>query len=204
MARRKRRNRRQKGSGQLLFKKAGRKKAGRWSIRWRENGRYRFKGGIPDRETAERALKKVLGEIAQNRAGLPPDPRGLPTLSELADAWLDRRDHTHRGAVDDRCRWKVHLRPAFGGLRASEVDAACIRKFVEDRLRAGLNPATVQRCVRTLSTFYSDLCERPRETGAVSNPVRTLPRSTRRLMRPTWDWKHTPSLAAAWKLSGLR
>lgn len=48
--------------------------------------------------------------------------------------------------------------------------------------------------VRLLSTFFSDLCERPRETGAAANPVRTLPRSTRRLMKPTHDSRDTPFL----------
>ncbi len=193
--------RRKKGSGQVLERHRG-----RWEIRWWEGGKRCSRGGFHDRKTAQRVLTKVLGEVVQQRAGMPPDPRNFPPLSELAAAWLDRRDSSHRSADDDRCRWDKHLGPAFGGLRASEVDAARIRAFVESKLRGEvnpktkklekLNPATVQRCIRTLSTFYSDLCERPSETGAVSNPCRTLPRSTRRLMRPTWDWKHTPSLAA--------
>ncbi|HEX9048979.1 MAG TPA: site-specific integrase [Anaeromyxobacter sp.] len=183
------RKRRQWGKGEVYPSTSG-----TWGIRWREGGRRRRRAGFATREDAERVLAKVLGEIAQERAGMPPDSRSFPTLAELAEDWLDRRDKTHRAATDDRCRWNKHLRPAFGHLRASEVDSAALRRFVEAKLAGGMNPATVGHCVRLLSTFYSDLCERPRETGATSNPVRTLPRSTRRLMRPTHDPQDTPFL----------
>lgn len=189
-----RRKRRQKGSGQVLERQPG-----RWSIRWWEKGKCHFRGSYATKEEAERTLAKVIGEIAQGRDGMPPDSRGFPTLSKLADEWLARRDHTHRAADDDRCRWNLHLKPAFGHLRAPEVDSARIRGFVEAMLSkehkpAPLNPATVGHCVRLLSTFFSDLCERSRETGATANPVRTLPRSTRRLMKPTHRPEDTPFL----------
>ena len=187
MARRKKR--RQWRSGYIYERNPG-----SWCVRWYENGRRRSRSGLPDRDTAERVLAKINGEMAQNRAGLPPDPSSFPPLSKLAEEWLDRRDKTHRAAADDRCRWGKHLKPAFGHLRAPEVDAARIRAFVEAKLKEGLNPATVGHFVRLLSTFYSDLCERPRETGATSNPVRTLPRSTRRLMKPTHRPEDTPFL----------
>jgi integrase len=76
--------------------------------------------------------------------------------------------------------------------RERNVDEGRIRAFVEDKLREALDPATVGHCVRLLSTFFSDLVERPRETGATRNPVRTLPRSTRRLYRPRHDPRKTP------------
>jgi integrase len=135
-----------------------------------------------------------MGEVALDRAGMPPSSRGAPTLAEEAERWLARRDLTHRAAYDDRNRWNKHLAPAIGHLRPAELDAGRIRLFVEAKLAEGLNPSTVGHLIRLVSTFYSDLCERPRETGASSNPVRTLPRSTRRLMRPTHDPKDTPFL----------
>lgn len=81
--------------------------------------------------------------------------------------------------------------PFFGGCRPSEVDAAAIRGFVEAKLADGMNAATVGHCVRLLSTFYTDLVEREL---ADANPVRTLPRATRRLYRPTTDPRTTPFL----------
>jgi integrase len=170
----------------------GQEPGGAWFIRWRENGARRYKGGLPSRALAETLLAKVRGDIVREGVGLPPDPRGFPTLGEEAERWLTRREQTHRAWRDDRCRWKNHLAPVFGRLRAPDVDAGRIRAFIEEKLREGLDPATVGHCVRLLSTFFSDLVERPRETGAKVNPVRSLPRSTRRLYRPKHDPKRTP------------
>jgi integrase len=165
-----------------------------WGVRWREGGRRRRKGRFPTRELAARALDRIRGQVAALEAGLPLDPRGTPRLSVLANAWLARREHTHRSWRHDRGRWKRHLEPTLGALRPSEVDHGVIRAFVEKRLRAGLDPSTVRLMVRELSTLFADLAERPRETGVAVNPVRGLPESLRRLYRPRHDPKLVPFL----------
>lgn len=179
----------------------GQEPGGRWYVRWRENGQRRYKGGFDSKEFAQKLLAQIRAEMARERVGLPPDPRGLPTLGEEADRWIERRKLTHRAWGDDRGRWRNHLAGHFGHLRASDVDEGRIRSFVEEKLREGLDPATVGHCVRLLSTFFSDLCERPRETGAIRNPVRTVPRSTRRLYRARHDPRRTPFLE---KLTDVR
>jgi integrase len=161
-------------------------------VRWRENGRRRFKGGFTSKALADALLLKIRAELQQQRAGLPSDPTGLPRLQAEWDRWIVRRAVTHRDAVNDRSRWKRHLGPTFGRLRAPDVTPAVIRAFVENRIAAGLNPATVGSCVRLLSTFFSDLVERPRETGATSNPVRAVTRATRRLYKATHRPEDTP------------
>jgi integrase len=181
--------RRRWGSGELVPPE---RTGGPWAFRWRENGRRRYRGGFPSRDLAQRALDRVRGRLAEQRAGLPPELRTLPTVGDLAAAWLDRREHTHRDWRHDRGRWNRHLAPFFGKLKPPEVDAGRIRAFVEDRLRAGLDPATVQLCVRELSTLFSDLAERPAETGVQANPVRGLPRATRRLFKPRHDSRLVP------------
>lgn len=164
---------------------------GNFWIKWRENGRVRYAHGYATRELADRVLAKIVADLAAGRAGLPPDPKGLPTLAALADDWLDRRKLTHRSAKDDVGRWNNHLKAHFGNARPTEVDAAGIRRFVEAKLAEGLNSNTVGNCVRLLSTFFSDVVERGL---APLNPVRGLPRSTRRLYRPTTDPRTTPFL----------
>jgi integrase len=165
---------------------------GRWAIRWREDGRRRYLGGFDSRNIAERALAVRLGAIAADRSGVQPDPRLFPTLGELAEPWLERRKTSHRSWSDDRSRWKCHLAPFFGRLRAREIDTACIRRFVEAELAAGTNKTTIGLYVRLLSTFFSDLRERPRETGATLNPVAGLPKNLRRLYRSDHDPRFTP------------
>jgi integrase len=184
--------RRNWGSGEVIPPAAP---GGSWAVRWREqDGERRYQGRIRSKVEAQKLLAKVLGDLALDRAGLPRDPRDLPTLDSLAAGWLERRQHTHRSWGDDRGRWKIHLSPHFGKLRAPAVDTAAIRAFVEAKLRAGTNKTTIGLCVRCLSTFFSDLCERPRETGATLNPVAGLPKSLRRMYRSEHDHRFTPYL----------
>jgi integrase len=188
------RARRNWGSG-TVWEKA----PGRWAIRWRENGRRRARGGFATREDAENVLAVVLGRVALDDAGMPA-PRSetapLPTLSALAPAWLDRRKVTHRAAVEDGRRWRLHLAPHFGRLTAPEVTHAAIRRFAEERLAAGLAPGTVGVCVAVLSALFADLVERetdkPGSTGAIVNPCRGLPRSIRALFKSDHNPEDTP------------
>src|SRR5229473_2511778 len=177
------RKRRQWGSGEIHQTSSG------WQVRWRENGLRRTRGGFATREDAERVLAKMRGDMAQHRAGLPPDPRGLPTLSELVPDILDRRKLTHRTADCDRYRWKKHIEPHFGHLKPSAVDVARIRAFVEVKLAEKLNPATIRIFIALLSAVFVDLTKRGLATG---NPARGLPTSLMRLIRPTHDPKKTP------------
>ena len=162
----------------------------RWAARWYENGERQFKS-YATRELAEKVLARVLRDAAVNGAGLPRDYDESPDLDALAKAWIERRVKTHRSATDDRCRWKLHLGPAFGRLKPYEVTAATIRRFVEDKLAEGLSPTTVGHCVRQLSSLYADIVE---AGHAPSNPVATLPRSTRRLYKSIYDTRSTPFL----------
>jgi len=162
----------------------------RWGVRWYENGRRRFKT-YASRELAEQVLAKIVKEMAVDDAGLHRDYNKSPNLDTLAAAWLERRQKTHRSARDDRCRWKLHLGPAFGSMKPYEVDAAKLRRFIENKLAERLNPTTVGHCIRQLSTFFSDIIE---AGHAPSNPVGSLPRSTRRLYKSTYDVRSTPFL----------
>ncbi|OFX22307.1 MAG: hypothetical protein A2V77_18815 [Anaeromyxobacter sp. RBG_16_69_14] len=99
----------------------------------------------------------------------------------------------YRSSGDDASRWKCHVKPWFGAKRPAEIDHAEIRRFAEAK-KKDLDPATVGHCIRLLSRIFGDLIERPKETGVSINPVRTLPRSTRRLYRPKHDPHATPFL----------
>ena len=164
---------------------------GTWRIRWRENGRRRIASGFTSRELAAQILHKVLSDLAAGRGGLPRDPKSVPPMAELADEWLERRRFTHRSHRDDRSRWVNHLGPFFKHHRPAEVTPAEIRRFAETKLLAGLSSTSVGHCIRLLSTLFTDLIER---NLADANPVRALPRSTRRLFRNAHDSRTTPFL----------
>jgi integrase len=162
-----------------------------WAVRWRENGQRRYKGGFASRELAEAVRQQIERNVLQGKLGIVEEAAPGSTLEALAQDWLTRRKKTHRAARDDGYRWKNHLAAHFGRLHPPDVNEGAIRRFVEAKLAAGLNPATVGHCVRLLSTFFADLVE---DGHAPSNPVRALAKRTRRLMRPTVDPKKTPFL----------
>ncbi|MFL5303057.1 MAG: tyrosine-type recombinase/integrase [Anaeromyxobacteraceae bacterium] len=166
---------------------------GRYKVRWHEQGRRRSRN-FRSLALAERFRRGIVGDIARERAGLPPDPRMFPTLATLAEGWIERRRYTHASWSEDRGRWNNHLAPTFGPMRAGEVDRPALRAFVEEKHREGMNPDTLRNVVRCLSTFMTDLCERPRETGIEQNPCFRLPENLQRLMRSTDDPRLTPYL----------
>jgi integrase len=178
------RRRRQWGAGEV-----NRPRGASWQVRWKENGQRRTKGGFATRDDAERVLAKILGDMAAGRAGLPPDPRGIPTIAELAKDIIERRKLTHRAGAEDASRWKKHVEPHFGHLKPNAVDVARIRAFVEQKLIEKCNPASIRIMVALLSAVFVDLVERGL---APSNPARGLPDSIMRLMRPTHDPRKTP------------
>lgn len=181
-----RRARRASGRGTILASTGG-----TFRIRWREGGRRRISSGYATRELAEQVLSKILADIAAGRAGLPPDPKSIPPLRELAEDWLKRRQLTHRSHRDDRSRWDNHLKAFFGNHRPAEVTPAEIRRFAERKLAQGLSSTTVGHIVRLLSVFFSDLVD---EGRAQTNPCRALPKTTRRLLKNAHDPKTTPYL----------
>lgn len=179
----KRRQRRQWGRGSVHQATNG-----TWKIRWCEAGRRHTRGGYSTRDDAERVLAKLLGELAQGKTGLLPDPRSMPRLAEVVTEFLKRRKRTHGAGAEDGYRWRKHLAPHFAHLRPNEIDTGRIRAFIEAKLDE-LNPATIRICVALLSSLYTDLMERGL---AYANPARELPRSIMRLMRPTHDPRTTP------------
>ncbi len=150
-----------------------------WTVRWREKGRRRS-ASYPDRDTAEKVLKRIIGDIAAGRGGLEVERPPAPQLSKLSADWIARREKTHRAWRDDQIRMNKHILPFFGHLRPPEVTPTEIRRFVEAKIAGGLSSTTTGHCVRLLSTWFADLVEKGHAEG---NPVAALPRSTRRLYR---------------------
>jgi integrase len=183
-----RRTRRRYGSGTVYEKRPG-----QWVVSWREDGRRRYSEAFPSRDLAERVRARIEADRLSERTGVARDPASFPTLGTLGDDWLARHKGLLRSSGDDASRWKCHVRDWFGKFRPAAVDSAELRKFIEAKRRE-LDPATVGHCVKLLSRMYTDFCERPRETGVTTNPVRALPRSVRRLYRPTHDPRDTPFL----------
>jgi integrase/recombinase XerD len=175
--------RRSRGTGTVY------RKGRLWSVSWMESGERRYAHGFTSKDQAEKVRSLNAANLAAGRGGLPKPKGPGKTLAVLAEEWLARRDATHRAARDDRHRWTNHLEPLIGDLEPDAVDTGLLRKIVERKLGEKLASATVLLLMRLLSTFYTDLIE---QGHATKNPVRMLPRSTKRLIRPSHDPKTTP------------
>ncbi len=173
--------RRAKGTGSIYRLGRG------WRVQWKEGGKYRYKT-FPSEEIARKVLARITNDIILGKEGLPPDPRGIPKLGPLFDEWLKRRSKTHRSWREDEWRWKKHMKSMFAEMKPAEINDAVLRRFIESKLDE-LSSSTVRLCIAELSALFTDLVER---RLALVHPVRALPRSTRRLIRPAHDPKTTP------------
>lgn len=115
-----------------------------WRIRWRERGRRRS-ASFADKETADRVLARILGDLAAGRGGLEVERPPAPALSKLAGAWIERRQTSHRAWRDDKHRMNKHLLPSLGHLRPNDVTPSELRRFVETKLAEGLSSTTVTK-----------------------------------------------------------
>jgi integrase len=172
-----------------------------WRARWREGRRRRSRSQFPTRELAQRFLDGVIGELARGHARVVPDRSKVPGLAVLAKEWFDQRQGpANRNNEDERRKWTNHLLPELGHLRPDEVSTTQLRTLINSKLQSGrirrrpgdpdgLSSTMVLQLIRILGSLYTYLLE---EGTATTNPVRLLPKSTRRKIKPAHDWRSTP------------
>ena len=103
---------------------------------------------------AENILAQRLAEVRTGQFFGPEWERALVD-DLIADLINNYRLKGRRSLGDVSARWRKHLRPIFGAMRASEVTTGLIEHYVEKRLEAGARPATVNREVAILRRMYS-------------------------------------------------
>lgn len=172
----------------------GTKKDPNWWIRWIEpGGRRRYRKIGPDRVMAKRVLAQIEADVLGEAYGIASDTDSkqvTPLVKDVLGPWVEKRPETHRSGDDDVCRARKHLLPFFGRMRLDEVGPAQLKAFIEKK-RPTLSAATIVRCLRLLSRFYSSLVEDGLE---LTNPVSRLNRATRRAIGPMHDPRRTPFL----------
>ncbi|MES1207230.1 MAG: site-specific integrase [Pseudomonadota bacterium] len=129
---------------------------------------------------------------------VPSDPARLRAAGR---AWLASRENTHKNNVGEWSIWRRHLEPAFGDLLPADVDVPRLRVFIEAKLATGLTSTTVGRCVRLLSSLFTELVEQ----GVVTrHPVRAIPKAVKRLYRNAHDPRSTPFIESQANIVRLR
>lgn len=125
-----------------------------WWIKYSRHGRqYRESANSPKKETAKNLLKTRLGEIVSGTFVGPQAER--VRVEELAEDFLREYRINGRKSIDDvQARWKLHLQPFLGILRAIEVSSELLARYVDFRQREGAKNATINRELAALKRMF--------------------------------------------------
>lgn len=114
-------------------------------IQYHVNGKaIRESTHLSDRRKAEKFLQSRLGQVATGNF-IGPRIEKI-TVSELAeDLQRDYRINRRKSEDSAERRWRLHLKPFFGHLRAIQVTSDVLARYVDERQAKGAESATINR-----------------------------------------------------------
>ena len=120
------------------------------------------RNGKPIRESAhttkvKEAEKLLRARLAAISTGTCVGPKlEKITISELADDLIREYRINGRKSIDDlETRWKLHLRPFFGFLRAVEVTSQLVAHYIDARQQEDAENATINRELAALKRMFN-------------------------------------------------
>ena len=141
---------RPRGSGSLYLQKG----SAVWWCKYYRNGKaYRESTGETEDRKAASFLRQRIAEIQTGHFYGPKVER--IRVEELGEDFL--RDYTinaRKSAYAAELRWRVHLKPFFGHLRAVDVTSDLLARYVDARQRVGAQNATINREVAGLKRMF--------------------------------------------------
>lgn len=141
---------RTRGSGSIYKQKGS---AVYWVKYYRNGKPFRETTRTTNRQEANDFLKQRLGEIATGNFYGPLTER--VTVAELAEDFLrDYRINERRSLDDVEARWKLHLCPFFGHMKACEVSSDLVARYVDSRRHEQASNATVNREMAALKRMF--------------------------------------------------
>jgi integrase len=144
-------DKRQRGTGSIYQPKHSRFL---WVKYYRNGKPYRESTHLTDERKAQKFLQKRLGEIGAGHF-LGPSVEKI-RVSELAeDMFRDYRVNGHKSLQFTEWRWKKHLEPMFGPMRAVEVTTDAVTKYIVSRKAEGAENATINREFAALKRMFS-------------------------------------------------
>ena len=119
---------RQRGTG-AIYLQAG--SSIWWYQIWINGKRERGTTGCRNKREADAFVWRKLAEYA---AGLSAPKSDKVTVKELMDDLLLRhRNDGNKSVEDDQSRWRNHIQPFFGHLRATQVSSDLIERYINHR-----------------------------------------------------------------------
>lgn len=125
-----------------------------WWVKYYRNGKaYRESTHKTTEKEAQEFLTERLGQIVTGNFYGPKSER--VRIDELADDLLrDYRINGKRSLDDLDARWKLHLKPFFGELRAVDVSSDLIARYVDKRQEQKAMNATINRELAALKRMF--------------------------------------------------
>jgi len=121
-----------------------------------------YRNGVPIRESSGSSKVKAAEKLLRQRLGAISAGTYIPVqttktlVSELAEDLLREYKINGRKSIDDlTARWKLHLRPFFGVLRAIEVTSEVVARYIDTRQQEGAENATINRELAALKRLFS-------------------------------------------------
>jgi integrase len=120
-----------------------------------------YRNGKPIRESAHTTKVKEAEKLLRVRlAAISTGTYFGPKLekmriSELADDLIREYRINGRKSIDDlEARWKLHLEPFFGVLRAMEVTSQLVARYIDARQQEGAKNATINRELAAVKRMF--------------------------------------------------
>src|SRR5216684_9275662 len=141
---------RPRGTGSIYLQKGS---AVYWVKYYRNGKPYRESTHKTNKKEAQDFLKQRLAEIVTGNFYGPKSER--VRIDELADDLLrDYRINGKRSLGHAEARWKLHLKPFFGDLRAIDVSSDLIARYVDKRQEQKAKNATINRELAALKRMF--------------------------------------------------
>jgi len=115
-----------------------------------------YKRGKPIRESARTGDPgKAARFLHQRLAEVGRDPAESPRIEQLVDDLLrDYRIKEQRSFDDVEARWRLHLKPFFGSVPATELDSRLLARYIDRRREEQASNATINRELACLKRMY--------------------------------------------------
>ena len=139
-----------RGSGRVYQPKGG---SIWWAELWVNGVQHRETTGTRNKREAISFLDHRKAEIMQGIFN--PDASKVTIAELMTDYMALARVNGMKSYVDIEGRWRLHLKPVLGQLKAAQLTTTLINSHIEKRLRAGAKPATVNRELEILKRAYN-------------------------------------------------
>ncbi|MBZ5613241.1 MAG: tyrosine-type recombinase/integrase [Acidobacteriia bacterium] len=115
-----------------------------------------YRAGKPIRESTRTGdLGKASRLLHQRLAEVAPDLAESLKIEQLVDdLFRDYRINEHRSLDDVKTRWRLHLRPFFGSVLATELDSRLLARYIDGRREEHASNATINRELACLKRMY--------------------------------------------------